>query len=256
MTGIYTAALQTGGALGSALTPPLDDALGGWRGGLASWAVLSAVAVALWLVAMRSRGSVAGAPPGAGGGRSLLRVPLAWVVTGFFGCQACLAYIVMGWFPQVLMDAGVSRADAGLLVGVMSLLGIPVSLVVPPVAARRGSQSGWIVGLGTFGIAGLIGLMAAPAAAPVLWSILLGLGMSVFSLALTTIALRARDSHDTAKLSGMAQGFGYLLAAVGPFLFGVLHEATGGWTVPFTMLLIVVVIQLIFGFLAGRPRYV
>ncbi|TVT33583.1 MFS transporter [Amycolatopsis rhizosphaerae] len=256
MTGLYTGALQAGGALGSAVTPPLDTALGDWRPALASWAALSGLALVVWLAAARGRPSPP-VPQGAHGeaGRSLLRNGLAWIVTLFFGFQACLAYIVMGWLPQVLMDAGVSRGDAGLLLGLVSVLGLPVSLVVPPLAARQGSQSWWILGLGASGFAGVTGVMVAPGAAPVLWSILIGIGMSVFSLALTTIALRSRTSHDTARLSGMAQGLGYLLAAAGPFLFGLLHDLTGGWTVPFAMVLTVVAGQLVFGVLAGRPRY-
>ncbi|PXY27176.1 CynX/NimT family MFS transporter [Prauserella muralis] len=257
MTGIYTAALQAGGAAGSAVTPPLDQALGGWRAGLASWAVLAAAALVLWLVAAPRRNSPSITAPGTSGrGRSLLRNRLAWIVTLFFGTQACLAYIMMGWLPQVLMDAGVSRTGAGLMVGLVSLIGLPVSLVVPPLAARSDSQSHWIVGLGAFGIVGIAGLMVAPSAAPLLWSVLVGIGMAVFSLAIGTIALRARTSADTASLSGMAQGFGYLLAALGPFLFGLLRDVTGDWTVPFAMLLTVVAGQMVLGWFAGKPRYV
>ena len=51
---------------------------------------------------------------------------------------------------------------------------------------------------------------------------------AMFSLALTVIALRARTTEDTAQLSGMAQGFGYLLAGLGPFLFGLLYDLTDG----------------------------
>lgn len=257
MTGIYTAALQAGGALGSSVTPPLDAAFGGWRVGLASWAVLAALALGLWLSATRGGRRGDGTLSGLGGGRSLLRNWLAWIVTAFFGFQACLAYTVMGWWPQVLMDAGVSRSVAGLLLGLISLIGLPVSLVVPPIAAsQRSGQSWWIVGLGAFGTAGITGMMVAPSASPLLWSIFVGIGMSVFSLAITTITLRARTSRDASALSGMAQGFGYLLAAAGPFLFGFLRESTGGWTAPFVLLLCVVLGQVAFGFLAGRPRYV
>lgn len=257
MTGLYTGALQAGGALGSALTPPLDSAFGGWRAALASWAVLSGLALVVWLLAAARGRPAPPAPLRAheGASRSLLRNGLAWIVTLFFGFQSCLAYIVMGWLPQVLMDAGVSRGDAGLLLGLVSVLGLPISLVVPPLAARQGSQSWWSAGLGVCGFAGVTGVMLAPGAAPLLWSVLLGIGMSVFSLALTTIALRSRTSHDTARLSGMAQGLGYLLAAAGPFLFGLLHDVTGGWTVPLAMVLTVVAGQLVFGVLAGRPRY-
>ncbi|GAB1512614.1 MFS transporter [Actinophytocola sp. KF-1] len=254
MTGVYTAALQGGGALGSAAAPPMDDLLGGWRAAWAGWAVLAAVALVVWLVAIRGR--VAGRGPGRARGRSLLRNRLAWTVTVFFGLQAFFAYIVMGWFPLVLMDAGVSRGTAGLLQGMISLLAVPISLVVPAIAARQGGQTWWIVGHSVIGVAGIVGLVVAPSAAPVLWSVLVGVGMAVFSLALTTIALRARSGPDTASLSAMAQGYGYLIAAPGPLVFGLLHDVTAGWTVPLLMVTVVLVAQAVVGGLAGRDRFV
>jgi len=257
MTGVYTAALQGGGASGSALTPQLGDAFGGWRPGLGSWAVLAVVALIAWIFAARGTGRAplpeSGTPAG---GRSLLRNRLAWIVTLFFGLQAFYAYAAMGWFPQVLIDAGVPRDQAGLLFGLVALIAVPISLVVAPMAARQRGQGPWILLLGVFGFAGTAGLMLAPAWSPLLWSILIGLGMSVFSLALTVIALRARTGEDTARLSGMAQGFGYLLAAFGPFLFGLLHDATGDWVVPLSMLLVLLVIQVAVGMAAGRRRFV
>ena len=257
MTGVYTAALQGGGALGSAVTPQLGDAFGGWRPALGSWAVVAVVALLAWILAARGTGRVPRPAAGAAGGRSLLRSRLAWIVTVFFGLQAFYAYAAMGWFPQVLMDAGVSRDQAGLLFGLVSLIAVPISLFIAPMAARaRGGQGPWIVGLGVFGFAGTTGLMLAPSWSPLLWSILVGLGMSVFSLALTVIALRARTGADTARLSGMAQGFGYLFAALGPFLFGLLHDVAHGWTVPLAMLLGLLVVQVVFGALAGRRRFV
>jgi len=260
MTGIYTAALQGGGAAGSAVTPVLDEMLGGWRFALGAWAVLAAAALILWLIAMQRRRAAAGTAPrvetAVAQGRSLLRSRLAWIITGFFGCQSLMAYVVMGWLPQVFIDTGMSKGDAGLLLGLNAVIAVPISIVVAPMASRRPSQSGWIVGLGLLGITGVAGLAIAPAAAPLLWTVLLGLGMSVFSLALAVIALRARTAEDTARLSGMVQGLGYLLAGVGPFVFGLLHELSGGWTVPWVMLMVVYVVQIVLGALAGRPRYV
>ncbi len=257
MTGIYTAALQGGGALGSAVTPVLDNALGGWRSALGAWSALALLALAAWVVGARGfdRPDTT-APAATTKGRSLLRSKLAWTVTLFFGTQSFLAYVVMGWLPEVLIENGTTETRAGLLLGLISLIAVPISLIVSPLAARRDSQSGWIVGLGVLGMAGMLGLLIAPAAAPLLWSVLVGLGMSVFSLALTVIALRARDAQDTASLSGMAQGFGYLLAGVGPFTFGLLHQVSGGWTVPWLMMLTVYVVQTAAGALAGRNRYV
>lgn len=257
MTGIYTAALQGGGALGSALTPSLEEPLGGWRPALAVWGALALIALAVWVPVARRHGGAwvrraeQSEPP-----RSLLRNRLAWTVTVFFGCQAFMAYIVMGWLPQVFIDSGVPKVQAGILVGLSALIGVPIALVVSPMAARRGSQSVWIVGLGAFGVVGTVGMMVAPAAQPVLWSVLIGIGQSVFALALAVIALRARTAHDTAQLSGMVQGFGYLIAGTGPLLFGILHDVTDGWTVPWMLFLVVFTVQMVAGAIAGRNRYV
>jgi MFS transporter, CP family, cyanate transporter len=257
MTGIYTAALQGGGALGSAVTPGLEEPVGGWRPALALWAVVAIIALVAWIPASRRhrRAWVLNAQP-SGERRSLLRSRLAWTVTLFFGCQSFMAYIVMGWLPQVFIDNGIDKLQAGILVGLSSLIGVPVALVLTPLAARSSNQSGWILGLGALGISGAVGLMIAPAAQPILWSILIGIGMSVFSMALAVIALRSRNAGDTVQLSGMAQGFGYLIAAIGPFLFGLLHDVSHGWTLPWAMFLSVYVVQMCAGALAGRNRYV
>lgn len=257
MTGIYTAALQAGGALGSAVTPGLEEPLGGWRPALAVWAALALIALAVWVPVSRRHGaSWVPRAEHAEPRRSLLRNRLAWTVTVFFGCQAFMAYIVMGWLPEVFIDSGVPKVQAGILVGVTALIGVPIALVVAPMAARRGSQSAWIVGLGAFGVLGILGVMLAPAAQPVLWSVLIGIGQSVFALALAVIALRARTAEETAQLSGMAQGLGYLIAGAGPLLFGVLHDVTGGWTVPWVLFLVVYAVQMATGAVAGRNRYV
>ena len=257
MTGVYTAALQGGGALGSAVTPPLEPLLGGWRGALGSWALVAVLALVFWLAGARGIGQVRTQDSGTRGpARSLLRNRLAWTVTVFFGCQAFLAYIVMGWLPEVFIDSGMGKTDAGLLVGLVSILAVPISLIVPPLAAQQKNQSGWIVGMGAVGFVGMVGMLVDPSAAPLLWSFLIGIGMSVFSMALTVIALRARNAEDTAQLSGMVQGFGYLLAGVGPFLFGLLHDVTGGWTAPWVLVLVVYAVQMVAGALAGRNRYV
>lgn len=257
MTGIYTGALQAGGALGAAVTPAVEQSLGGWRQSLAWWAALAVLALLLWVPAARGhRMNPAQADAQNPQRRSLLRNRLAWTVTLYMGSQSLLAYIMMGWLPQIFIDNGVDKTTAGMLSGVMSLIGVPIALLISPLAARSSTQSWWNAGLGVLGLTGTVGLMVAPTAAPVLWSALIGVGMSAFSLALTVIALRARNAHDTAQLSGMAQGFGYLLASTGPFLFGLLHDLSGGWNVPFVLFFAVYGVQLIAGAAAGRNRYV
>jgi CP family cyanate transporter-like MFS transporter len=259
LTGLYTAVLQGSAALASVLTPVLDAALRDWRAALASWAGLAALALVGWLIAARSgpervvdQPAVAAPRPP----RALLRSGLAWSVTLFFGLQALFAYSMMGWLPQVLMSAGVGRDTAGLMLGVMSVLGVPMSLVVTPLASRARAQSGWLIATSGIGALGIAGLIVAPAAAPWLWTVLAGLGMGVFALAVALITLRTGSVEHTRALSTMAQGTGYLLAAVGPLVFGVLHGLTGGWTVPLLVVLAATVLQCVVGAFAGRPRVI
>ncbi|MOA55078.1 Inner membrane transport protein YeaN [compost metagenome] len=54
----------------------------------------------------------------------------------------------------------------------------------------------------------------------------------------------------------MAQSIGYLLAALGPTLFGLVHDLTQGWTVPLTILLGLTLLQMLFGILAGRRKII
>jgi len=63
---------------------------------------------------------------------------------------------------------------------------------------------------------------------------------------------KALDPATAASLSAFAQGAGYLVASLGPLLLGFLHAATGGWTIPVVVLLVLAVAQVISGWLAGR----
>lgn len=136
------------------------------------------------------------------------------------------------------------------------LLGVPVSLFVPPIAARFSSQVPMVLVLGVLSFAGILGMLVAPAAAPGLWMVLIGFGMGMFPLALLIMSLRTKSTSDTARLSAMAQSLGYLIAASGPFAFGVLRESTGTWTVSLTLQLVLLAALTVLGMIAGRPRYV
>lgn len=257
VTGLYTAVLQSAAALGSLATPLVADAAGGWRIGLGEWALLAGIGTFGWMVAARhGRAAPLAAAAPAEPRRSLLRNRLAWAVTAFFGLQSMFAYVMMGWAPQVLIAAGVSRAEAGAMTAVMSLIGVPLSLVIAPLAARQRSQSPWLVGISAVSVIGLVGLLVAPGALPWVWAVTLGIGMGVFPIAVTIISLRTRTPADTRQLSTMSQGIGYLLAAVGPLVVGILHGVTGGWTASLAVVLAGVGVQLVVGAFAGRPRYV
>jgi MFS transporter, CP family, cyanate transporter len=180
----------------------------------------------------------------------------AWGLTGFFGLQSLAAYVIMGWLPSIYQDAGIAPARAGLLLALVVGIGAPISVVLPELAARRPDQRAWVVGLATMAASAYLGLLFAPAAAPVVWAVLLGTGMGAFPLALVLIGLRALTHEGTAKLSALSQGVGYLIGASGPVVIGVLRDVTGSWRAPLMVLLVLLVPQVICGLIAGREGHV
>jgi CP family cyanate transporter-like MFS transporter len=75
-------------------------------------------------------------------------------------------------------------------------------------------------------------------------------------MGLVLIVLRAANSRIAAQLSGMAQGIGYLIAALGPLLVGFSRDISGGWHLGTAIYLALGAIALAFGLAAGRERQI
>lgn len=260
MTGLLSMMMSLSGTIGVGLTIPLQTLSGfGWRGTVALWAIPAMLAVVALLPRLRMGlgGPVAGATPVAPAAISLWRDPLAWQVTLVMGLQAFVFYAVATWYPTMMVDHGVAKADAGLYLSVTNFAGMFSSFLVPTWASRHRSQRAFILGTAVLLVIALAGLIVAPTTVPLLWMLIFGIGAgSALSLAIAFFSLRSRDVHHAAHLSGMAQFIGYCLAASGPFLIGILHDATGGWAVPMLVVLGAVIAMTVAGMGAARNRYV
>ncbi|MFT3862032.1 MFS transporter [Micropruina sp.] len=253
VTAVYTTAMATALTAASALTVPIAETAGSWRYGIASWAIFAVLAIGPWLaLAAHDRPDAAPEPTAAVRLGQVARTRLGWAMAVFFGLQALQAYAVFGWFAKLYRDAGFSATDAGLLLGVITGIGIPVSFVVSTLSQRVRLQLPLTLGLSGCYLLGFLGLLVAPVAGAWLWAALIGIGTCTFPLILTLIGLRARTAAGTAALSGFTQSIGYLLSAAGPFAIGLLHDLTHGWTVPLIGLIGLLVPQLLAGVLACR----
>jgi CP family cyanate transporter-like MFS transporter len=256
MMGLYTMAVCGGAASAAGLTVPLEHALGGgWTGALAMWAVPALVVTLLWApqalplepVASESGFTV----------RGLWRDPLAWQVTFFMGLQSALAYIVMGWLAPILRERGLGSEVAGYVVSLSVMTQVVTCLVVPALAVRLRNQRALAAVLSLLTVAAMLAMLIAPLGGVWLWGVLLGISQGgTFALALTMIVLRSRDSHVAAHLSGMAQGVGYMVAALGPLVAGLLHGWTGSFRASAWLFVGLGIALVLAGLGAGRTLYV
>ncbi|MFD9629125.1 CynX/NimT family MFS transporter [Streptomyces violascens] len=265
MTSVYTGAMIAGATLVAASSVPLEKAFGGsWEASLAVWSLLAVLAAVAWLPQVliahgrtghevRMATSSASSPAG----KSVWRSPLAWQVTLFMGLQSLWSYVLIAWMPTIFTDHGMSRSTAGVIFAFNNLIQVAGAFGVPLLAGRMRSQRPLIVLVTSLVAAGYAGLMVAPVSGAWLWAAVLGIGQGgAVGLALTLIVLRSGDARTAAQLSGMAQTIGYLLAAAGPITAGAVHQATGGWTVPITLVLGVCAAALAVGLFAARDRTV
>ncbi|MGP4093486.1 CynX/NimT family MFS transporter [Nonomuraea sp. KM90] len=253
MTGVYVSCVVAGAAAASALVIPLEHATGyGWRGVSSLLAVPALLAALLWLPqALRKQ---PGGPTGPRPFRTVLRSRVTWYVTALMGLQSLTFYVMLAWLPTIYLEAGLPADQAGYLLSLTNLVQVGTSLAVPVLAGRRASQVPYVVGAGVLTVLGYLGVLLAPTTLPWLWMVVLGIGQGAsFALALLIIALRPADPATVTALSAVAQSVGYVIAALGPLLFGFLRQVSGGWTVPLATGLGVIAAQIVAGWFAGRP---
>jgi len=240
-----SAAYPLGLGLGStagALITPVTVMSSSWRIGLGLWAFAALLAHRVWrrtpgefVVPRRASGPVR-----------------ARTLTVHFGLISTVTFLVMGWLPGILRDAGVSPTTAGACLALSMAMGLPMMWLVPGWTRRCRNQTLLVIALATPNVIGVAGLLLAPAAAPWVWAGATGMGMGSLAFVLTTISLRSKDS--SLSLSAVVQGVGYVIAGFGVLACGWLHTRTGSWQLPLALVLVILLGQVASGHLSVSHR--
>lgn len=261
LTALYACIVGVSTAVPAALAAPVAEREG-WRFSLGLWSLTSVVALVPWLVVLgrerRRRRAAADdvtAPPALV--TRLWRSRVVLSITAVFSTSTICTYAGFAWLPEILVDlAGSTPTEAGLLLAVTGLVSVPGALVAPLLVARL-RNVGWLIaaGSGSF-VLGYLGLLLAPGSLTLLWVLLVGAGSILFPVCLVLINARTRTPGGTVAVSGFAQGVAYALGALGPLLVGLLHDVTGGWTLPLVLLLAVALVATVPAIALSRPAFV
>lgn len=258
VTGAYTTLLAFSASFAAWAAVPSSALVGGWQPALALWIIPALLAVAFW--APKTSGASVEVPQQQGVASeersAVLRSPISWAIVGFFGLQSLGFYSLLGWLPTLLIASGESPQSAGGFLGLATAIGIPAGLILSSAISKFKSLAWWAAGASLVTLSGFLLLLASfnqpefTAAA----CILIGVGQaSTFPMSLSIISTRASTRAQTTQLSALAQGWGYLLAALGTFLVGYLAELSGSWSISVMLLVAITLAQVGFGFYSGRP---
>ncbi|MBF0719889.1 MFS transporter [Staphylococcus sciuri] len=261
-TGIYSGTMNFTAGLGGGLSFPMSQSPLGFRLSLAFWIVLGIIALILWIpkaskVAKLERQDKLSEAQNQHTKLNITKSKLAWLVALTMGFQSMVFYTVVAWVPSILVDRGLDPSTAGYLLMLNQFSQVPMTFTFPIIASKLKDQRIlvviitilFLVGFGLFFTQSLVLL--------VIGIIIAGLGMGAcFSLCMTFFSIRARTSDGSIALSGFGQSIGYLIAAIGPFFIGYLHDATDSWISGIIALIVMSILFFIVGYPASKNRVV
>lgn len=171
-----------------------------------------------------------------------------WRVTGLlsiaFAGHTFAYYAVTAWLPTALVDLrGMTRAEAGVAASLFQAAGLAGPLLVPVLAALRWSSVRTVVVIGAAWVLMPAGMLVAPQWWAV-WCVLGGLAQAGFFTSVMSVVIRrSRSVDENRRTTAVMQTVGYSVAAIGPVITGWVHQLTGGWAIPFAIVLGVTVVM-------------
>lgn len=257
---IYSGIMSVVAAIASGISVPLAGSLpDGWRWSLGSWSLLTLITLLVWLPQLKNPArtqSVQNSVPisKVPVKRSPWRSLLGWQIAMFMGLQSFTFYTLIGWYGTYAGSQGIAAERAGLYLSVYQVMAVVANLCMMFFINR--SQDQRLIGIlcSLLIFIGISGLIVEPRLS-LLWLTLAGIGggmAMVFSLLL--FGLRTEGYKQAIALSGMAQSVGYLFAAMGPVIIGIIHDISQNWTLPFALLASLALLQMALSLSVGRNR--
>lgn len=257
MTSVYVSSMCMFAAVGAGVSIPIAKGLSlGWENALASWLILAAVTLIVWIPQLKNRPVEAQETSNVAAtvyNTSIWKSTVGWWVTLFMGVQSLIFYSLVAWLPTIVMSKGMDDSFAGNMALIFQLTSIPSTLVVPILCDKFKTQKGIVMFTCLLYLIGMILFLFAQSEMIILLSIILmALAMGgTISLSIAFISLRSPNARRTSELSGMSQSAGYLLAAAGPILMGLIYDNLQTWTVPIIIFCCMIVFLAFCGKFAG-----
>ena len=232
--GVFTGFIGFSGSIGAYFSVPLLNSFHSLIGPLGLWVVMGGLALLCWLgVPKRKKISISGGVFE----WALLKKPLTWAVIFVMGMQSLTIYTTVAWLPTILNTLGFEPSTAGLGSAVFLLVSAPASILTAAfIKLVRSERAAALIMTASFAT-GIV-LWLSGGALSFVGCVLAGIPQGItFSMAMILMAQKTNNLSELLVISSLAQGIGYVLAGLGPFICGLLYQGDGQWwSVVFFML--------------------
>lgn len=254
VTSIYTSGMCIFAAVGAGISVPLAKGMElGWKNALAAWFVLTLITILIWLPQVLKKQAVVSHTQTSGSKTSIWKSKLAWWVTLYMGTQSLLFYSLVAWLPTIVTSKGMSVSFAGNMALMFQLMAIPATLLVPTLCDKFKDQRGLVAVISAIYALGMLCFLLGQSQITVILAVVcmaIGMGGSI-SLSIAFISLRSPTPARASELSGMSQSAGYLFAAVGPIVTGLIFDIQSSWTMPLMIFVALIAFLAVCGMFAG-----
>ncbi|PAF43292.1 MFS transporter [Helicobacter sp. 11S03491-1] len=259
--GIYSLVLTISASIGAGISVPLAISFGfGWHHTLAIWALIGVIALILWYPHLGGRRKYKTSKITQGDSKAIYHYSTAWWITLFMGVQSLIFYSVVAWFPSILIGKGFNMHFASNMTLLYQVCSIPIALLAPIAITRiRNKNKHLLTGAlcflygFAFGILYLYHNTMAVLIATILLSFPMG---GMFGIALLFISTKVSHPQKVARLSGMSQSLGYLIAAVGPIFLGFIYDLSHSWNPPLILFIILTFLLLFLAYKASNAKVI
>lgn len=253
LNGVYTASINLISAIVGAVAVPIANAIG-WQFTVQLFSIPAIIAFVGTLFlpngAENTHGATSVELQNNGVSVPIWKRTHVILLAIFMGLQSLVFYTLVAWLPNVLTSHGLSATTAGYLFSVFQIIGVPFAYIVPRATTKASSLRALMVALLTGYLLG-VGILIT---ANMTWLLVLACAIigittaSVFTLSLTLITTVSLTPQEAGSVGGIVQSIGYLIASVGPALFGMIEASLGKWSPTLLVLTAVAVVNILLGF--------
>ncbi|ANU10799.1 MFS transporter [Planococcus antarcticus DSM 14505] len=253
LIGVFSFGMGLGATLSSGLTGVFYT-IADWPLAIASWSLLSVVAVVIWL-RVEQPTEVKAVKTGI---EEIVRVSpwkskRAWYMLLFFGCQSALFFSMLTWLAPIAIEKGMSVLAAGGVLTLMAAVQIAGNISIPLFFNKFPNRLGWIITVLASGTLGILLLMFGSLA--VIWVAAAFIGVALgglFPIALLMPLDETSSADEANSWTAMTQSGGYIISAFMPLIIGIVYDQTGNHDITLMMFLVFIIFMVVFAVLLNK----
>ena len=227
--GVYSLAMGFGAMVSAGFTGVFYERFqNSWPAALSIWAILAAIAIVVWSMAIPEKQQDAIDQTKQEVARNPWKMNTTWIIMLFFGLQTSLFFSLTTWLSPIAMEQGMGLIVAGSVITAMSIVQMIGNIVIPSLLNKFPNVTIWLKALTIIGAMGAAILFIDAQWSIWVAAVILGVALSgLFPIGLMLPLQEAKNAAEANSFSSMVLSGGFMMSAIVPLIIGIVYDAVG-----------------------------